>query len=217
VIDLDAVTPLLVELLPAHLAQQRWAGAQDRAVSSVVPQWLEVVHEEADVALLWGLVDVVRGTEPATFQLFVGVRAAEDPPEFLHGKEREVIGVLPLEGGDRLAYDALVDPDLAVAVLHLVAPDAVVEVRRPIVLEHSNSSVVFDEAQILKLFRRVEPGPNPDVEITRELAARGSAHVLAPLAELHRDGTDLAVLREFIVGSTEGWAMARTSVRDVLA
>ena len=216
-IDLEAVSPRLVDLLPAHIAQQRWAGAQDRPISGVVPRWLEVVCEDDDVALLWGLVDVVRGDEPAAFQLFVGVRAAEDPPDFLHGKEREVIGVLSLPGGDRVAYDALVDPDLAVAVLHMVAPDVEVEVRRPIVLEHSNSSVVFDEAQILKLFRRIEPGPNPDVAITRELAARGSAHVLAPLAELHRDGTDLAVLREFIVGSTEGWALARTSVRDVLA
>ena len=132
------------------------------------------------------------------------MRPAADPPEFLHGKEREVIGELAVEGGDWLAYDALVDPDLAVAVLHLVAPDVEVEVRRPIVLEHSNSSVVFDEARILKLFRHIEPGPNPDVVITRELAARGSPHVLAPLAELHRDGTDLAVLREFIVGCDRG-------------
>ena len=67
-------------------------------------------------------------------------------------------------------YDALVDPDLAIAVLHLVAPDIEVEVRRPIVLEHSNSSVVFDEKYILKAIRKVEPGPNPDVQIPRVLA-----------------------------------------------
>src|SRR5690606_2635104 len=137
---------------------------------------------------------------------------------FLHGKEREVIGLVPgSDGSDHLAYDALVDPDLAIAVLHLVDPDAEVEVRRPIVLEHSNSSIVVDERLILKRFRRIEQGPNPDVEITRELSERGSPHVLAPLAELRRDDTDLAVLREFIVGATEAWVLARASVRDVLA
>ena len=78
-------------------------------------------------------------------------------------------------------YDALIDPDLAIDVLHLVAPDIEVEVRRPIVLEHSNSSVVFDEAHILKVLRKVEPGPNPDVEIPRVLAERGYEHVLPPL------------------------------------
>ncbi len=121
------------------------------------------------------------------------------------------------DGESIVLYDALVDPDLAIAVLHLAAPDIEVQVRRPIVLEHSNSSVVFDEATILKIFRKVEPGPNPDVEITRVLAERGYEHVLPPLAELERADTDLGVLREFLVGATEGWLLARTSVRDLLA
>jgi maltokinase len=178
-----------------------------------------VVCDEDGVILVWGLVDATHEDgEVVTFQLFVGLRPAHDLPDFLHGKEREVIGVVPRgDGQDLLAYDALVDPDLAIAVLRLVDPDAHVEVRRPIVLEHSNSSVVFDEARILKLFRRIEPGPNPDTSIPRELAVRGNTHVLAPLAELRRDDLDLAVLREFLVGATEGWALARTSVRDLLA
>jgi maltokinase len=218
VIELDDVEDCLVELLPYHLSQQRWSGSQHQQVTDVVSRWWETVYEDDDAALLWGIVDARWGDEPVSYQLFVGVRHAAAPPEFLHGKEREVIGLLPGgDAGDHLAYDALVDPDLAIEVLHLVAPDEEVEVRRPIVLEHSNSSVVFDERRILKLFRRIEAGPNPDVEITRELAARGCTHVLEPLAELRRDGTDLAVLREFLVGATEAWVLARASVRDVLA
>ncbi len=216
-IDLDAIAPRLLERLPDHLTHQRWSGAHDAPLADLSPRWLEVACEGDDVALLWGIVDGRRGDEDVSFQVFVGLRPAVAPPEFLHGKEREVVAAIPHPDGDLLAYDALVDPDLAIAVLHLVAPDEEVEVRRPIVLEHSNSSVVFDERRILKLFRKIEPGPNPDVEITRELARLGSPHVLAPLAELHRDGTDLAVLREFIVGATEGWQLARTSVRDLLA
>ena len=63
----------------------------------------------------------------------------------------------------------------------------------------------------------MEPGPNPDVEIPRVLADRGYEHVLPPIAELRRDDMDLAVLRDFLVGATEGWQLARASVRDVLA
>ena len=37
------------------------------------------------------------------------------------------------------------------------------------------------------------------------------------IAELRRDDMDLAVLRDFLVGATEGWQLARASVRDVLA
>lgn len=217
-IDVRTVPGLLEERLPAHLAVQRWAGAHGRPFTSARFRWHEVVLDDDEVVLLWGLVDATHEDgEVVTYQVFVGLRRADDPPEFLEGKEREVIGILGGDDGPVVAYDALVDPDLAVAVLHLVAPSEPVEVRRPIVLEHSNSSVVFDESRILKLIRRIVPGPNPDMEITRELAEHGLPHVLPPLAELRRDDTDLAVLREFLVGATEGWVLARTSMRDLLA
>ena len=218
-IQLGDALPAVAERLPGHLAHQRWAGAHGRPFTQVAFRWHEVVHDQDDVALVWGVLDATHEDgEVVAYQLFVGLRPTTDLPDFLHGKEREVIGVVPgADGRDLLAYDALVDPDLAIEVLHLVAPEVDVEVRRPIVLEHSNSSVVFDEAHILKLIRRIEPGPNPDMTITRELARRGSPHVLAPLAELRRDGTDLAVLREFLVGASDGWVLARTSVRDLLA
>jgi maltokinase len=219
VIQLGDALTAVAERLPGHLPEQRWSGAHGRPFAQVAFRWHEVVHDQDDVVLVWGVVDATHEDgEVVAYQLFVGLRPTTDLPDFLHGKEREVIGVVPdADGRDLLAYDALVDPDLAIEVLHLVDPGVEVEVRRPIVLEHSNSSVVFDEAHILKLIRRIEPGPNPDMAITRELAGRGSPHVLAPLAELQREGTDLAVLREFLVGASDGWVLARTSVRDLLA
>jgi maltokinase len=215
----DHLLEVLVAHLPDHLARQRWSGAVNRAIERVELVWHDLLRAE-DPWLLW-TVARVRFTDGGEqdYQLFVGARPAHPSPGFLQGKDRELITVVsdPDGGGDLVLYDALVDADLAIDVLHLADPDRVVEVRRPIVLEHSNSSVVFDEAVILKIFRKVEPGPNPDVEITRMLSARGYEHVLAPLAELSRDGTDLAVLRPFLVGAVEGWHLARTSVRDLLA
>jgi len=210
---------LVVEHLPAHLLRQRWSGAHNRAIASVSLVWHELVREESP-QLLWALARVSFADDgQQDYQVFVGCRPVDPPPDFLQGKELELLAVVPdpADGPDLVLYDALIDPELAIEVLHLAAPDLHVEVRRPIVLEHSNSSVVYDEASILKIFRKVEPGPNPDVEITRVLAEQGYPHVLPPLAELRREGTDLAVLREFLVGATEGWALARTSVRDLLA
>jgi maltokinase len=216
-IDVDRLAPALIEHLPLHLSRQRWSGAHDRPIEQVELLWHEVV-DDGEPSLLWTAARA-RFADGALqdYQLFLGVRSTDDPPEFLQGKGREVVAVLPGEPHGTIVYDALIDPDLAIAVLHLVAPDVEVVVRRPIVLEHSNSSVVFDEATILKVFRRIEPGPNPDVEISRVLAARGYEHVLPPLAELRRDDIDLAVVREYLVGATEGWDLARTSVRDLLA
>ena len=215
-IDAGLLREVLDVHLAAHLERQRWSGASD-GVRSVTPAWIDIVSEEP--LLAWMVVDValVNGHEPR-YQLFIGGRPAHPWPEFLEGKERELVAIVPNgDGHEAVFYDALIDPDLAVDVLHLVAPDIKVEVRRPIVLEHSNSSVVFDEAHILKVLRKVEPGPNPDVEIPRVLAERGFEHVLPPRAELRRDEMDLAVLRDFLVGATEGWQLARASVRDLLA
>ncbi|MGE3619515.1 MAG: hypothetical protein AB7L84_03540 [Acidimicrobiia bacterium] len=207
-IDADA----LRALLPGHLVQQRWAGVGERTVEGVELAWLDAVGGGPNELLWLGATARFSDGSAETYQLFLGARPAGDGVEFLQGKDREIVGVVD----GQVVYDALIDPELAVAVLHLVAPDREVEVRRPLVLEHSNSSVVYDEALILKVLRKVHPGPNPDVEIPRVLAARGLTSVVAPLAWLSRDGAHLAVLREFLVGATEGWQIAHTSVRDVL-
>ena len=207
----------LSEHLPEHIGRQRWSGANDRPIAKVVPQWQEVVRE-GDPTLVWTVVRAhFADGQEQDYQLFLGARSAESPPDFLNGKERETVAYLAEPAPGVIVYDALVDPELSIEVLHLTAPDAEPVVRRPIVLEHSNSSIVFDETSILKIFRKVEDGPNPDVEMPRVLADHGFDHVLPSLAELRRGGADLAVLREFLVGSTEGWELARASVRDVLA
>jgi maltokinase len=76
--------------------------------------------------------------------------------------------------------------------------------------------VVYDERLILKLFRRVHPGPNPDVEITKVLGERGFRHVVPQLAELRYNDFDLAVVRQYLLGSTDAWQLAHTSLRDLL-
>ena len=98
-------------------------------------------------------------------------------------------------------YDALADPAHARELLHLMrsgvdvqagdgtlgfrwsgsaAEGGTVEVR-PVGVEQSNSSIVFGEALILKAFRRVEPGVNPELELLRFLSERDFPHI-APIA-----------------------------------
>ena len=54
--------------------------------------------------------------------------------------------------------------------------------------EQSNTSIVYGHSAILKVFRRLEPGPNPDAEIHRALHAVGSTHIAQPLRRVRRDG-----------------------------
>jgi maltokinase len=87
--------------------------------------------------------------------------------------------------------------------------------------EQSNTSVVFGEQTIMKLFRIVVPGLNPDLEVTRALTEMGNQHVpaLQGWIESDVDGTasTLGLLQEFLRTGSDGWALALTSVRDLFA
>ena len=88
--------------------------------------------------------------------------------------------------------------------------DGTVEVR-PVGVEQSNSSVVFGDELILKVFRRLEPGVNPELELLRFLSERDFAHI-APLAGWYEYAgrlvyATLATLQEYLGGAREGWAL----------
>jgi maltokinase len=207
---LDELGETLAPLLGGFLARQRWyAGSEPPAEVAVT----SLDARGGDPLMVWLLVDALMADGGrATYQIVLGARPAPCDREFLQGKARVTLG----EVGGWIYYDALVDPDLALVVLEKVAPDESAAVARPLVVEQSNTSVVYDERLILKLFRRVHPEPNPDVEVTKLLGERGFPHVVPQLAELSYEGADLAVVRQYLLGSTDAWELAHTSLRDLL-
>jgi len=87
--------------------------------------------------------------------------------------------------------------------------------------EQSNTSLLFGEEAILKVFRRPSPGPNPDLEVPAALARLGSPHVAEPLGWIATTATGeptvLAVLSTYLRAAVDGWSLAATSVRDLYA
>jgi maltokinase len=86
--------------------------------------------------------------------------------------------------------------------------------------EQSNSSVFFGEDAILKVFRRVTPGINPDIEIHALLTEADSDHVAALYGWVeYADGDTyhLGMLQQFLRTATDGWDLALASVRNLFA
>jgi maltokinase len=98
----------------------------------------------------------------------------------------------------------------------VVPHEQVVHVR-PMGVEQSNTSLVFDDRLVLKLFRRLPGGPNPDVTVPAALSAVGFRHVAEPLAVWEHHADHLAVVQPFLAGGAEGWALALASLRDLYA
>jgi maltokinase len=89
---------------------------------------------------------------------------------------------------------------------------------RAVDAEQSNTSLVFDDALILKVYRRLSPGVNPELEVLRFLTERGFPNI-APLVGWYEylgspiDAT-LGVLQPFVAGAVDGWELALKTMRD---
>jgi maltokinase len=80
--------------------------------------------------------------------------------------------------------------------------------------EQSNSSLVFANRVILKLFRLLEPGENPELEVTRALAGARFEACAAPLGWIEGLGSTLGILQRYYAGSVDGWKLATERVAD---
>jgi maltokinase len=210
-----ALAPHLAEYLP----RQRWFGAKDRTIELVrirasevlcgEGSWPAMVRVDAEVALA--------GADDARYQVLLGLRPTGVACEFLTGHESAVVGEFETTQGQALVYDALLDSELALTLLGFVAPELSAERVRPLSGEQSNTSLVYDDTMILKVFRRLTEGHNPEVEVIETLAAAGFTSVPEPLASWRKDGVDLAFLQRFLAGATDGWNIALTSLRELFA
>jgi maltokinase len=220
---------VLQDMLAQWLPRQRWFPGRGTAVGE-----LAIVSE---VPLLAGdpqlnhlVVEVRHGGCPARFQILVG--SASESPAAISGDS--IIGTL----AELTVYDALHDPELAAVLLRGIADGRLAGplrfVREPgapladlpadgrlLGAEQSNTSLVFGDAAILKVLRRLFPGANPDLEVADALARLGSDRVAAPFGwietELDGEPVLLAVLSEFLADGREGWSLALESVSRLYA
>ncbi len=214
-------------MLATWLVKQRWFAGKGRTVHDLaVVADTEIVS--GDPALRHLIVTVSHGTTVDSYQLFIGLRSRL-PSVLRHAK----IGV---DAGKQV-YDGLHDAELTRPLLEAIAGEATIGplrfARAPaaaietdadsLVLtgEQSNTSLVFGESAILKVFRRPAPGPNPDLEVAAALAELGSPHVAEPYGwiETRMEGapTVLAILSRYLKAASDGWSLAATSVRDLYA
>ena len=170
---------------------------------------------------MWALVEAhFADGGDQRYQVFIGGRGRRPSPEFLEGKEqRAARPTCAADDGERGALRRPRRP----RPRHRRPPPRRTRHRGARCGARSCSSTRTARSsstrpRILKVFRKIEPGPNPDVEITRVLAEQGYAHVLAAAGRAaprrHRPRRRSASTSS---GPPRGGQLARTSVRDLLA
>ncbi len=213
------------EVLAEWVTARRWFGAKARDVSEFNVLDTIVLRDESPALALVIIEARFRGGTHELYQLPIGVRPAQE------GWDRGVI----LSGERATVYDALTDASLTAVLVGLMQGSAQIDrvegflrfhgdvsaaggelgagsSMRAIDAEQSNSSVVFDERLVLKVFRRVEPGVNPELEMLSFLSAHGFEHIAALRGWYEYAGrlmvATLGVMQRYIARATDGWGLA---------
>jgi len=220
----------LIPLLPAWLKHQRQFPGKGRQIDDVKIVCAAPILDCESVAAEIVIIEVRFDDDGSheRYQLLVGQREA------LSGRLNHVaIGWV----GNMIAYDGLWDHDIAGKLLDLLShgerldwvrfmlePDVQIPrglPNRVLGVEQSNTSVVYGDELILKFYRRVVSGPNPDLDLHRALRIARSPNIAAVRAVISMEIDDetvvLGILQDFVGNSAAGWAMALLSARDLYA
>ncbi len=203
-----------VESLIDYLPGQRWFGRKDSTLVGIDVRDRAVL-DEGDEALVLALLDV-RFSDGVDSIYQMPLLVSED------GSVRDAlqdVGRLSVLGRALAHGESLKGSEGVFRFggpgLDPLSPPGANSVR-VMGAEQSNSSIVFDDAVILKLIRRVEEGDNPELELNRFLTNEGFEFIPAQVGEIfyetEADGEivniDLGIAQTFIGDATEGWSEA---------
>ncbi|QFG67851.1 1,4-alpha-glucan branching protein GlgB [Ornithinimicrobium pratense] len=239
---MPTLTPPFEEFLPDWVARQRWfrgktAGGPPRLRRIGSVRWEDPLGE---VGLEDHIVIDESGPEPVVYQIPLSYRA-----EAVAFMSAGLVGTAEhSELGTRYVYDATHDPVFAQVLLQhmyagtdvpsaharrLAAHDTVPALRTAQVLtgEQSNTSIMVQlhregDPVIIKVFRVLADGDNPDVVVQAAISDTGSRQVPSPLGYVEgRWSTDdgearghLVFAQEFLPDTRDAWQGALEACRD---
>ncbi len=219
-------------MLPEFLPRQRWFGAKSRQIKgTTIVDWGTV--DESKTAFLLLKVTYAIGEEEM-YLLLLRMAFGEQASTLRAESPVAILATVMSDEGEGVLYDATFDSDSNNALLALIADAADVSFKNgkmrgipssafaalrgesPLVprrgsAEQSNTSILFGDQLILKLFRRQQPGQNPDTEIGRFFTESTSFRNIAPFGgSLEYTAGDsqpwtFAMLQGLVLNEGDGW------------
>jgi maltokinase len=211
-----------VQELSDWVERQRWYASKSRHVTQVDLVETATLGEEPPLLVLALLQTGFATGTHELYQLPLGLRPADSGgPEPITETESWSV------------YDALADPELGRVLLRWIDEAGELETEdgrfsfhlvngrldlpedtpvRPMGVEQSNSSLVFGDQVVAKLFRKLEPGLNPELEMLHFLTAHAFENIAPLYGWAEYEGRSLAatlaVVQRFFADGTGGWDLA---------
>jgi trehalose synthase-fused probable maltokinase len=197
--EADLVRSIDAEALAEWVPAQRWFASKSREVHVGLLEVL-VLNERPPLGLALVEVRFAAGTHDL-YQLLVGP-----------GDLEALTTPAPAEAlGRLLTSEARVQGEHGTIAFHWSGEGLDAARVRFMGAEQSNTSIVIDEAVVLKVFRRLEPGDNPELEMTRFLTSHGFESVPALRGWYALEGelldATLGVAQELVHDGRDGWEL----------
>ena len=211
-----------LETLGTWIEDRRWYASKSRHISSIEVDECARVADQPPLLLLLVETKFASGSHEL-YQLPLTLMPSSE------AEGRTVVGTT----GELVAVDAVADPDLMRDLLRRVEEDFSLDTEegqfrfrhvpesgplmsdapaRPIGVEQSNSSIVFGDETVLKVFRHLEPGINPELELLQFLTGHEYQNIAPLLGWYEYEGRSfsatLGVAQRFFADATGGWELA---------
>jgi maltose alpha-D-glucosyltransferase/alpha-amylase len=233
--------PALETALSGYVRQRRWFGGKARYIrSSQIQDIIAIPYNSSIAHLILLRIEYTEG-EPETYLLPITFASGEQAGQIMDKLPQAAIAHLDLRGkstsGEGIIYDAMVEPDFRNALLNAMARrqrfkgekgEAVANCTKSVFYrlrgpvseslessllkaEQTNTSAVYGDRFKLKLFRRLEEGVSPELEIGRFLTDRESFTNAPPVAgvieyETRRaEPITLAILHGYVHNEGDAW------------
>ncbi len=235
----DMDTQTVEELLPHYLKDCRWFGGKARRLRRVkVVEDLPVPNNGQMVHLLLFEVAYAEGAHDH-YALPLAFATDEKALSVAKESPRGVLARARIDEKDGILYDAVYDEVFQRTLLEHVAKRRKIKGLRAYIVaspgrkfkallgdtrdglashigkaEQSNTSIFYGDRLFLKLYRRLEPGMNPDLEIERFLTEKTGFGRIPPFAGaleikgLTREPISLGLLEGFVASETDAWSYA---------
>ncbi len=240
----DRNRPALVKILPDYLRSRRWFGGKARRIKEVsITETIPLQKGDFSARILMVQVDYTDG-DPETYVLPLTFATGERAQHVEEWLQHAVLARVNVRDGEEgVLYDAVWDNEFGSALLDMIARRrsprgehgvlttattrqfkelrGPAEAHLPVSVsrgEQSNSSIMYGERLILKLFRRIEDGQNPDLEIGRFLTESTDFKQIAPVAGSieyghGRNGTaTLGILQGYVPNEGDAWQFTLDSL-----
>ncbi|TVR71433.1 MAG: maltose alpha-D-glucosyltransferase [Sphaerobacteraceae bacterium] len=233
----------LEDVLPAYLRDRRWFGGKGRVIKSArVKDAIPLDNTGAGVFLAMVLVEYTEGN-PESYAIPMAFASGEHAGHLLEHSPQAALARVKVRGGDEgVIFDALFEPAVAEMLLNLIGRrrrvrsngnqlvanttrtyrDVMSTAEGPLPprisgAEQSNTSIIYGHEFILKLFRKIEPGINPDLEIGRFLQENGFDHSppIAGWLEYEgpgRESMSIGILLEYVNNEGDAWAFTQDAL-----